>query len=278
MRPPPSRASLRLRLRSALKVKYKSELTVALVDSVTSVDAQCPSGFKVTGGGAFSNGAFGETKLQGSYPVDGEDGNGKADDAWRAVVWNTAATTRNMESHAICAKIEPRYRSKPFNVGISAPPRVKCGKDAMPTGGGIETAGTFPLPVDLLSSRPSDGQDEDAKPEAWFANAHPPGMAAPLAETYAICVEPSQLKPKYRTAGFNVDDQDQNDGLVLCEAGERVIGLGGATNATSSALIALFGVDGADNDLKLDDGATARIDNYNLTLDISPEVYAVCVK
>ena len=57
-----------------------------------------------------------------------------------------------------------------------------------------------------------------------------------------------------------------------------MIGVGGAANATSSALIALFGVDGADNDLKLDDGATARIDNFNLTLDISPEVYAVCVK
>ena len=263
---------------SALKVKYVEAVNVVPANSINSNDAQCPPGFKVTGGGAFSNGAFEETKLQASYPVDGEDANSKQDDAWRAVVWNTGAAAGNIESLAICAKVELKYRSEPFSLGVSAPPRVKCGKDLMPTGGGIDTGGTFPLPVDLLSSRPSDGQDEDTKPEAWFANAHPPGMATPFAETYAICVKPSQLKPKYRTDSFSVDDQDQNDGSALCKPGERVIGLGGATNASSSALIAIFGVDGGDDDLKLDDGATVRIDNYNLTLDISPETFAVCAK
>ena len=264
---------------SALKVKYVAENDTLLPDSVGFVEASCPSGYKLTGGGAFSNGAFGTTKLQGSYPVDGDDQNGKADDTWRAVVWNTAPSAANIESQAICAKAKPVYRSRIFSIGVSASPRVKCPKGTKPTGGGMETGGTFTHPVDILSSRPSDGEDENSKPEAWFANASPPGMAVPFGETYVICAEPGEIKPTYRTDSFTVDDESQNSGVVPCRPDERLIGLGGATNATSSALTTIFGDDSKkDSNTKLDDGTSVTVDNYNPTLEILPEAYAVCVK
>ena len=65
----------------SLKVKYVAANTPASADSIATIDAQCPDGFKVTGGGAFSSGAYQETKIQDSFPVDGDDGDNKNDDA-----------------------------------------------------------------------------------------------------------------------------------------------------------------------------------------------------
>jgi len=262
---------------SAVKLRYVAVVGVGSPDSVRTVEAFCPAGFKVVGGGAFSNAVYSQTRIQGSYPIDGPDGNEKADDGWRATMWNTGMFP-NFESQAICADVKPEYRSKPWSVGITAPPRVKCLTGTKPSGGGIETAGTFSLPVGLLSTRPSDGQDEDTQPEAWFANASPPGMQVLNARTYAICVEPGDFRPRYRSGSFTAGTQDQDFGTKSCRTGDQVVGLGGATNATGSALVTIFGMDNAsDDDLTLDNGATVTVDNFNISQDIFPEVYAVCV-
>ncbi len=240
---------------SALKVKYVAENDTLLPDSIGFVEASCPSGYKLTGGGAFSNGAFGTTKLQGSYPVDGDDQNGKADDTWRAVVWNTGAVGRKHREPGHLREGQARVPLADLLHRRLGPPRVKCPKGTKPTGGGMETGGTFTHPVDILSSRPSDGEDENSKPEAWFANASPPGMAVPFGETYVICAEPGEIKPTYRTDSFTVDDESQSSGVVPCRPDERLIGLGGATNATSSAITTIFGDDSKkDSNTKLDDG------------------------
>ena len=41
---------------------------------------------------------------------------------------------------------------------------------------------------------------------------------------------------EYRSAGFTVDNLTQGSGPALCEPGERVLGPGGATNASGSRL------------------------------------------
>jgi hypothetical protein len=140
---------------------------------------------------------------------------------------------------------------------------------------GIETAGTFAQPVNLVSTRPSDGLDENSKPEAWFANGET-GMSTVGATTHAICVEGEDFKPRYYEESFVADNAGQDTGTEVCGAGKRVVGLGGATNATATALVSIFGIDTADNDLKLDDGATVTVDNFNPSIDIFPEAYAVC--
>jgi hypothetical protein len=259
---------------SALKLKYVETQEISNADAVTSVSASCPDGFQVVGGGAFSNGAFGQTRILSSYPADGEDDDGKADDAWTAKVWNTGLAG-NMESQAICSKVKPKYRDESWTIGVSVPPRVKCPKGTNPTGGGIKTATTFASGADLVSTRPSDGTDENSRPEAWFANALA-GMNTLTATTYVICVERDDFKPRYHSEGFTADNDEQDTGAEVCETGERLVGPGAATNSSGSALITVFGRDtDTDTDLKLDDGTTAVVDNYNDS-DIFPEAYAVC--
>ena len=102
------------------------------------------------------------------------------------------------------------------------------------------------------------------------------GMSTLAATTHAICVSREDFKPRYYSGSFTADNQAQDTGAEVCGTGERVVGLGGATNATGSAIVTIFGVDSTDNDLKLDDGTSLTVDNFNTSLDIFPETYAVC--
>ncbi|MDX6587669.1 MAG: hypothetical protein QOI31_2142 [Solirubrobacterales bacterium] len=261
---------------SALKLKYVQVVNVVEADAVESVEAFCPNGYSVTGGGAFSNGAFNETRMQDSHPVDGPDSDSKPDDGWRASIWNTAASARNSESQAICAKnLATKVKSKSFMPG-GIPPQTTCPNGMTVTGGGIETSGTFALPPAIISSRPGD-ESAGGRVGTWFVNADPAGMSSSQASGYAICVDKSALELNYTAEGFTADNLEQDTGAEVCEPGERVVGLGAATNSNNSALVSIFGIDTTDTDTKLDDGTTATVDNYNASSDIFPEAYSVCV-
>jgi hypothetical protein len=108
-------------------------------------------------------------------------------------------------------------------------------------------------------------------------NAEPAGMASTQAFGYAVCVDKGELDLNYYAEGFTADNADQDTGAEVCAPGERVLGLGAAGNATNSALVSIFGLDTTDTDLKLDDGTTTTVDNYNASQDIFPEAYSVCV-
>ncbi len=131
--------------------------------------------------------------------------------------------------------------------------------------------------MDIETSRPSEGKGDE--PEAWFANASPPGDATPFGETYAICAERGEIELKYRSKSFEAGDQEQSTGASTCRAGEQAIGLGADTNASGSALTTLIGKDSKkDNDSKLDDGTSVTVDNYKPSLKISPEAHAICAE
>src|SRR5687767_2043403 len=154
---------------SALKIKYVQEVQVAPADAITTVESFCRSGFSVTGGGAFSNGAYAQTKIQDTHPIDGPDSDFKPDDGWRASIWNTASTAGNIESQAICAKnLATKVRTQPFSPG-GTPPNVACPDGMTATGGGIETAGGFTIPATILSSRPGD-ESAGGRVKTWFVN------------------------------------------------------------------------------------------------------------
>jgi hypothetical protein len=263
---------------SALKIKYVQEVQVAGPDAITTVESFCRNGFSVTGGGAFSNGAYSQTKIQDTHPIDGPDSDSKPDDGWRASIWNTASTFGNIESQAICVKnLATKVKSDPFTPGFTAP-NVACPKGMTVTGGGIETAGTFALPPSVLSSRP-ETPSAGGRAATWFVNADPPGMANIQAFGYAICIEKRELDLAYNTFGFTADNQDQDTGAVECGDGERLLGPGAAGNSTNTALVTIFGLDTTDDaNTKLDDGTSVTVDNYNVSSDAFPEAYAVCVK
>ena len=89
---------------SALKVKYMQESDMAADDSLTTVEAFCPNRYTVTGGGASSASTFGQTKIQGTHPIDGPDSDFRPDDGWRAKLWNTSSLSPTIKSQAICVK------------------------------------------------------------------------------------------------------------------------------------------------------------------------------
>jgi len=262
---------------SALKVKYVAEVEVANPDSATEVDAFCPSDkWSVTGGGAFSNGGYELSKILDSYPIDGADPGAKPDDGWRALIWSTSSNFLNVEAQAICAKkLKLKNKRRVITPGTSVEGPT-CSKGYRPTGGGIDTAGTFAFPLNVTSSKPFDGNDENQKAESWFANAEQ-GMGATTATTHVICARNKDVKLDYESEAQTVSGEDQGSAGVLCDEGEQVVGVGGDVNASGAALVTMFSTDSQDSDLTPDDGASVTVDNFN-PLDILPEAYAVCAK
>ena len=143
----------------------------------------------------------------------------------------------------------------------------------------METGGTFTHPVDILSSRPSDGDDENSKPEAWFTNASPAGMAVPFGETYVICAEPGEIKPTYRTDSFTVDDESQRLGCSALPSGravDRPWRRDQRDEQRDHDHLRGRQQEGQQHEARRRDLGDRR--QLQPTLDILPEAYAVCVK
>ena len=261
----------------ALKVRYVATNNAASPNAVTTVDAQCPDGFKVTGGGAFSGGAYDETKIQDTFPVDGKDANTKNDDAWRATMWNTSSQFRNFESQAICAKAKTKTVTAILPNGNGGK-RATCPRGWSASGGGVNVNEDFTFYYELVESIPRDGNDAGERAESWFTFILGPGMAATGATTYAVCMRDDEAKIKTRLAFFDSPQDTQASGTSFCKETQKLVGLGGAATTQQAALTTIFGADSPDDaNLKLDDGATVTVDNYG-SETVNPEVYAVCAK
>jgi hypothetical protein len=258
-------------------VKTVEVLNVVDGDSVESVDAPCPEGFKVTGGGAFSNGAYLETKLQDSYPIDGLDNDSKPDDGWRATIWNTASTARNSEVQAICAKAKVKYVTAEISTGTGGK-RANCPDGTTVSGGGVDTFELFGFPYDVLESIPLKYDPNSARARAWFAFTGDGGGGLDGATVHAACIADSDAVVKARREFFNVPAGEQEDGAVLCSPKEKLTGVGGVVGTQQGAMTTMFGTDSpADADLKLDDGGTVTVDNAGGE-ELSSEAYALCAK
>ncbi len=261
----------------ALKVKTVEVVNVVEGDSVESVDAMCPDGFKVTGGGGFSNGAYQETKLQDSYPIDGADNDSKPDDGWRATVWNTAAMSRNTEAQAICAKAKVKYEKADIGNGTGGK-RVSCPDGTTVSGGGVDTFETFGFPYDILESIPVKYDPNSARARAWFAFTGDGGLGLIGATVHAACIVDSAANVKARREFFAAPAGDQSDGEVLCSPKEKLTGVGGVLGTQQGAIVTMFGADSpADANLDLDDGGSVTVDNQGGEELIS-EAYALCAK
>ncbi len=86
-------------------VKVGPSVTVLDFDSATST-VKCPSGTRVTGGGASIDGASTDVELHDSFPIDGPDDDAFADDGWQSTMYNDlSGHTRHMRTYAICKHV-----------------------------------------------------------------------------------------------------------------------------------------------------------------------------
>ena len=257
---------------SALKVKYNAVNSTANPDAVTTVDAPCPDGFSITGGGAFSSGDFEETMIQDSYPIDGKDADSKPDDAWRATIWNTSSQFRNIEAQAICAKAKTKYVTSILPNGNGGK-RAKCPNGTSATGGGINVNESFAFPYTLISSRPNRPD-----PTKWSIFILGPGMAATGVTVHAACLSDEDAKVKARQGLFDSPMDDQSGGDVFCKASEKLVGVGADLPTQQGAVTSIFGADSPDDpNLTLDDGAMVTVDNQG-DQDLDAEAHAVCAR
>jgi hypothetical protein len=261
----------------ALKVRYNAVNSTADPNAVSTVEAPCPDGFKVTGGGAFSNGDYQETRIQDSYPFDGPDGNAKPDDGWRATIWNTSSQFRNIEAQAICAKAKMKYVTA-INPSGNFGKRAKCPKGSSVSGGGINVNEDFVAFYDIIESIPVNYPEGNSTAKAWFTFISGPGMAATAATVYAACMDDDDAKLKARREFFDSPMTSQAGGTVFCGPNEKPTGVGGAMPTQQSALVTMFGADSPlDANLRLDDGAMVTVDNNGAEL-VDAEAYVVCAK
>jgi len=261
---------------AGLGMETVTENAVVNPNSLGSVDAACPEGHFVFGGGAFSNGAYSETSVDDSYPVDGPDDDSKADDAWHVTIWNTASTARNIEAQVICSKLKPKLRSAPSISGDSAP-QLNCPKKTQPVGGGVESGGTFADPTNVITSRPQDSiDDEDTKPDdGWTGYVDQQDFLEFSGNVYVLCLETRLVKVKYRSEFIEVGPTSQAGNTADCRESEKLLGIGAATNSAIMTIVRMFGADGPDVDLEPDDGVSASVDNY-LTFKRTGSVIAIC--
>jgi hypothetical protein len=263
---------------AGLGMQYEGQASVALANSLGSVEVTCADGRNVLGGGAFSNGDYAETSIDDSYPIDGPDKDSKADDGWRVTIWNTASTARNIEVLAICSKLKPKLRSAP-SVSGNAAPELNCPNGTRPVGGGVESGGTFANPTNVIFSRPQDSiDDDDSKPDdGWYGYVAQPDFMEFPGNNYVLCLKSNLAKVKYRPESIPVGPEAQAGNTADCREGERLFGIGAATNSAIMTIVRMIGADGPDADLELDDGVSASVDN-NLTFERSGTVVAICGK
>jgi len=261
----------------AVPLSYPSSQVSVTGGTQGTADAMCPEDRRLTGGGAFSSGAYGETTLNDSHPIDGPDADTKPDDGWRATLDNTTGGFRSLTSLAICAKgIKTRYVPVDF-VSQSVAGIAECPGAFRLSGGGVSSEGTFAQPTVITNSTPYDGLDDDGRPESWIGRTAQPSFLNISSTVYAICMRAVKgVTPRYRQKTFTAPAQSQVSKPVRCPADQRVIGVGANTNSAVMAVNTMYGWDGPDADLKPDDGARAYIDNF-LTFERSPHVNAICL-
>jgi hypothetical protein len=155
----------------------------------------CPSGTSVTGGGVDTSGNNHKIELARSFPVDGPDGNHRADDAWFGAATNGSGSEQSITVFAICA-VSGNYKYLQQSEFLADEEidnqRVDCPPGTQVTGGGVD-AGDFnsgdPTGVEVRMSFPFDGPDKDTLPDnGWVggANNDNAGVLKNF-KTFAIC-------------------------------------------------------------------------------------------
>lgn len=149
---------------------YRTRSKTVVNTNTVSKSVPCPSGTRVTGGGAWTDTPFLHREIASSGPVDGPDNDTKVDDMWavRVVLEENPKTQQTLHAYAICARnLRLSYHST--NEPGTSEDLVPCPSGRKVVGGGVVTQGTSP-DTELVYSAPFDSDDpRSQRDDGWSA-------------------------------------------------------------------------------------------------------------
>jgi hypothetical protein len=178
-----------------------------------ATEVQCPVGLKLLGGAADSvSGRIGGL-LNSARPVDGGDGNTRADDAYAAWAYNSTDMAGDTVVWAVCGPGGSKVRTESTKLPLTASKSAKaqCPAGTRVVGGGAFVTGDVTF-AQLKATRPFDSGDSGDKPDdGWLARATNIGSEPLKVTATALCR--SGLAPKYFGAlGAALTDTDAGAG------------------------------------------------------------------
>jgi hypothetical protein len=246
---------------AALDIAYERAAAPVNPGTQGPATALCPAGMEVSGGGANSDGGYGEVGLNTTYPP--------TERSWRSF-YDSDVEQVEVESYAICVNRNAQFATKE---AVSAPSaaRARCPSDRRLTGGGGYSSGTYGQTV---IQQTAFHRFEDRRPKFWhvFMQALVP-VANIEFTSWAVCHR--DLDVSYRRELPVMPADKRFTAAVRCRPEERVVGGGGAVGA-SAVVAETFPIDDrSDGDAVRDNGWRVTADNFG-PRDIA-EVQAICV-
>lgn len=194
-----------------------------VTDSITStgrypVDAICPGGTHVAGGG------WDGTFVTGSQPIDGPDGDRTPDDGWKVGAYQGMPFAS--DAYAICTTQPSTYvksRRKALAVGQTRTIKAKCPAGTRVISGGGLIQGAAADSTRLHSSFPFDAGDTDfSRDDGWAVTAPGIGDSGTL-RAYAVCRD---TRPTYVENPGELPANGGSSPITLCPANRHVVGVG----------------------------------------------------
>lgn len=220
-------------LGSAGGITYVGDSLSPSPPTLAVVEAACPGGTQVSGGG-FDSDVGGS--LNDAAPADGPDGDGELDDAWFAsVYYGPTGYDPTLRVFAICEE-GPHQRptaTTEVAAGGGGAVSVECPGRRKPTGGGAQLSGAG-AEAYVHSSHPFDGSDGNDEPDdGWRARAYnDTGVAKTLTVT-AICRR-GEFRNRYR----HHDAPTPAYTFSPCVGSEHLVGLGWRLTGPASQAMA----------------------------------------
>jgi hypothetical protein len=244
------------------------------------VDAACPPGTHVVGGGADIGGVPFEKHLNTTFPFDGPDADPRPDDFCFAHAWLASGFPDQVEAIAVCKQGKARYRSSLGTVqpGSARTLRAKCPDRTHVSGGGAYNYGVIEDAY-VASSYPYDGRDPGTVPDdGWAARVR--DVAAPIPtqmSVHAICIG---LRPRYvagapltvGSAPLPMTGPACPDSRHIIAAGIRLV----APLAAEARLLTIMPFDLADADSIPDDALRFLAGTTSPSLTATMFRHAIC--
>jgi hypothetical protein len=192
-------------------LRYVSDTTSAPADDDGNAFVNCPTGFRVTGGGGRIGGPADQVRIGSIAPYDLLfDVDSFADDGYTAETFNASAATRTARSVAICLRNPKGGSSLLYNTGLGSMIAMgsSVGTGASATcasgrvvGGGLRIPGpaTTQFEEQLNSSAPRDNDSDKVSDEGWAGKLNVNSSTVnrtPVA--HAICLPGGVMKMRYR--------------------------------------------------------------------------------
>ena len=223
-------------LGTANGVTYVLDQSPVAVDQQAAVLAECPPGSELLGAGADSVSGQPEGVLSSLRPEDGDDANGRPDDAVTAFAHNTSTMAGSTQVWAFCAPGKVRYPSRSLKVPRRDTRAVKvpCPRGTRVLSGGAYLDGLNDE-VRLNALRPyDDGDKGKLRDDGWQVKASNVEGGRKQMTAWAFCRK--GVKPSYESAAAGLGpDTAAGAGLACPDLESSLLGTGGAIGGFGAA-------------------------------------------